>query len=69
MKNLALENYGVVEMNSTDTKKTDGGIFGVDDVAFWTVAAGVVAVVMLADYAAKEIQTGYEIYQKQHPHH
>ncbi|MFY7911617.1 MAG: hypothetical protein ACOVO2_18800 [Emticicia sp.] len=66
MKNLELDNYGVVEMNSTDTKKTDGGIFGADDAVFWTAVAGIVALATFADYAAKELQTGYEIYQKNH---
>lgn len=66
MKNLVLENYSLEELSYDDQKKIDGGIFGVDDAVFWTVAAGVAAVVTLADYAAKEIQTGYEIYQKQH---
>lgn len=66
MKNLALENYDLVEMDSNDMKKTDGGF--VDPITFWTVAAGVCALVMLADYAAKEFQTGAEIYQKTHKH-
>lgn len=38
MKNL--ENYGILELNAQEIKKTEGGIFGIDD--------GVIAVVALA---------------------
>ena len=65
MKKLEIENYNIVEMDSNDIKKTDGGF---DPITFWTVTAVVCALVMLADYAAKEIQTGAEIYNKTHKH-
>ena len=34
MKNLELEQMGVREMDAVEMKRTDGGLFGIDDL-FW----------------------------------
>ncbi len=61
MKNLEFE--GLKSISNDEAKEVNGGI---DPITFWAIATGVMAAITLADYAAKEIQTGYEIYQKSH---